>query len=924
MAPPDSSGHRGIRPGIRRLFRLELHRGPRRQGDLDEEIQFHLQSRADQLVGAGYSWDDAWAEAIRRFSGPDRTLIQARDSLHRTASVQERHMSIRDGVNNVWYAVRVATRMLIRKPAFAAIVITTLALGIGATTAMFAVVDAILLRPLSFGHPDELVSITHNARAMGTDHIGASAATHFTYSRYARSLSGVAAYEADAVNVADPRGGEPERLSSATITASLIPLLQVTPLLGRPFTAAEDAPHGPAAVIISEGLWRTRFGADPHILGRTLEVNGVSREIVGVMPERFRFPAADTKLWLPLALDPADSYPGSFNYSGIGRLRPGVSLASAERDLTAALQHMVDVAPNAAPGIPTQMLLDQTKLASVVTPLKDEIVGSVAGTLWVVAATAGLVLLVACANVANLVLVRADGRQRELAVRTALGAGRMRALAPFFAELAVLGAIAGAVGLAVAAVGIHVLVRMGPSELPRLAEVRVDGAVVAFTLVTAALVALACGAIPALRLRSEALALALRDGGSRGGTEGRVRQRARGALVAAQIALALVILAASGLLLRSFRQLYDVRPGWNAEHVATFWLSLPTARYSGDSAVVRFYARLTAAVADLPAVRAVGISSRLPLETHGVNTSPIWVEDDPTAERQLPPLQLIATTDGGYFGAMGIPLIAGRTFHPIDGEQRADEAIVNRATATYFWHDSTGRGALGKRFRAIPNGKWFTVVGVVESVRDTSLQTRPAPSVYFPQAPMSDPSLTEVATTMGLVVRTSGDPSAVIKPVEQIVASLDPTLPVFDVKPMRDVVRASMARLSFTMLILGVAAAITLLLGAIGLYGVIAYVVAMRTRELGVRIALGASPGAVARMVARQGLTLAAAGIAGGLVLFALVARFIRALLFGVTPADPITLVGVAAVLVAVTALASWIPARRAAQADPMEALRSE
>jgi predicted permease len=323
-------------------------------------------------------------------------------------------------------------------------------------------------------------------------------------------------------------------------------------------------------------------------------------------------------------------------------------------------------------------------------------------------------------------------------------------------------------------------------------------------------------------------------------------------------------------------------------------------------------------------VQSVGLASRLPLETHGENTSPVWVEGDPSAASTIPPLQLMITTDGGYFETMKIPLLAGRTFLPLDAEQDGFDAIVNRVTAEHFWHDSTGQAAIGKRFQTLPNGPWYRVVGVVESVRDSSLQTPPAPTVYFPEVPVAGTSFTQFTPMMGLVVRTTGDPTAAIRPVQSVVRELDPTLPLFDVKPMTEVVRGSLAQLSFTMLIIGVAAVVTLLLGAIGLYGVIAYVASLRTRELGVRIALGATPREVARMVTRQGIVLTAVGIGVGLLLFALVARFIRSLLFGVAPSDPLTLVAVSLMLIAIAALASWLPARRASKVDPMIALRAE
>ncbi|HET7553594.1 MAG TPA: ABC transporter permease [Gemmatimonadaceae bacterium] len=820
--------------------------------------------------------------------------------------------------------VRYAWRSLRRTPVFTATAVLTLAIGVGAVTAIFAVVDGILLRPLPYGHPEQLVGAWHDIPPLSLKHTEQSSTTYFTYKRFARTISGIAAYQEGSANVADPSGSiEPRRLSAGFISADVVPLLELPPKLGRSFTAEEDLPNGPAVMMISEGLWRSRFGADPRIIGRTLDVSGKSTEIIGVMPKSFRFPSSHTEIWLPLALDPNAAFAGGFNLDAVARLKPGVSIADAERDFLSVLPRAVDVAPMFAPGVTTQMIMDQAKPQPALVPLRDDVVGGIRGTLWIVAATAGLLLVVACSNVANLVLVRADGRQRELAVRAAIGAGRSHVLTYFLAESAVLAMIAAVLGLAIAALGIRLLVTAGPVEIPRLAEVRIDGTVVAFTFVVTALITVACSIIPALRFARTELVSSLREGG-RGGTSGRERQRVRGALVAAQIALALVVLAGSGLLIRSFRELHAVQPGWSSENVATFWLSLPRSRYPSDSAMTRFYSQLTERVSALPGVRSVGLTSRLPLEDHGQNTSPIWVEGDPTAASKIPPLQLMITTDGGYFETMRIPLVAGRTFLPLDAKQDGYDAIVNRVTAQHFWHDSTGQGAIGKRFRILPGGSWYRVVGVVGSVRDSSLQTPPAPTVYFPEVPVADSTVNQFTPMMGLVVRTAGDPTAAIRPVQSVVHELDSTLPLFDVKPMTEVVRSSLAQLSFTMLIIGVAAVVTLLLGAIGLYGVIAYVASLRTRELGVRIALGATPREVAGMVTRQGIVLTAIGIGAGLVLFALVARFIRSLLFGVAPSDPVTLIAVSLVLIAIAALASWLPARRASKVDPMIALRAE
>jgi len=827
--------------------------------------------------------------------------------------------------------LRHASRSLRRAPAFSITAVLTLVIGIGAAAAIFAIVNGVLLRPLPYGNPDRLVGAWHDMPPINLHHAQQTASTYFTYKQLAHTIEGIGLYQESAVNVSASGGGsEPQRLTSAWITASLIPVLQVSLQIGRNFTEAEDRPKGPDVVIIGDGLWRSRFGADPRVIGQTMDVNGVTRQIVGVMPARFQVPTAATQIWLPLALDPNDPSLGGFNYNSIARLKPGVSVADAQRDLTAVLPRMVELFPTFAPGVSTQMLFDQAKPAPVLIPLREDMTADVARTLWMVAAAAGLVLLVACFNVANLILVRADGRQRELAVREALGAGRARVLSHFLSEAAVLSAIAGAIGLGVAWLCVRALVVGGMATeaiaIPRLAEVRIDGAAVLFTLVVSVMVAFVCSVIPALRIGRVQLASALREGG-RTGTAGRVQHRVRGALVAAQIALALVVLAGSGLLLRTFQRLHTIKPGFDGDRVATFWTSLPGARYRNDSATVRFYSRLTARVAALPGVRAIGLSSRLPLETHGMNLNPFYPEDDPTFATKIPPLQLFTTVDSGYFRAMGIPLLAGRTFDGLE-TQRDGQAIISQATAEQFWHDPTGARAIGKRFRELPNsGPWYTVIGVVGSVRDTALAAPPSQAVYLPEVAAPDTTnkgFSHTERTMALVVRTSIDPTAITSAVQRVIRELDPTLPTFDVRPMTTVMRGSMARLSFVTLVLGAAGVVTLLLGAIGLYGVMAYLVSLRAKELGVRIALGAQPRAVAAMMTGQGLVLTAYGIVGGLVLFAFVARFLRSFLFGVAPSDPVALSAASLMLVTIAVLASWIPARRASSIDPAEALRAE
>jgi putative ABC transport system permease protein len=820
--------------------------------------------------------------------------------------------------------VRPAWRSLRRSPAFTVTASLTLVIGIGAAVAIFALVNGVLLRPLPYGDPDRLVVPYHNMQLIGLNKGNQTQGTYFTYKKLARSLEGIGVYQAGAVNVSDPRGGgEPQRISSAFVTQSVIPLLQVPPLVGRTFTDAEDAPKGPNVAIISEGLWRSRFGADRGVLGRTIDLNGRTWEIIGVMPKRFRFPSPETQIWLPMHLDPNDPSPGGFSYDGIARLRKGVTVAAASRDLVSVLPKILELSPNLAPGVSTQMLLDQARPVPFVAPLKDDVTGGIAKTLWIVAAAAGVVLLVACANVTNLILVRADGRQRELAVREALGAGRGRVTMYFLGESLVVTAVSAAAGVALAAVAIRLLVSMGPTSIPRLSEVHIDLATVAFAIVVAALVAVACSIVPVLRIGRVHLSNALREGG-RGGTAGRARQRVRSALVAGQIALALVALASSGLLLRTFQRLNAVRPGFEPEGLATFWVALPYARYTSDTSAVRFYSQLLDRVRAVPGVRDVGLSSRLPFEQNGGwSKDPLYPEDDlATYANKIPPLNFYTTTDGGYFHAMGIPLIAGKTFDRPE-LQRADEAIISRATAIQFWKDSTGQRVLGKRFRELPGTPWLTIVGVVGDTRDSSLASPPSLVVYRPQS-VSAEAHHSAQWTMALVVRTASEPTAITSAIQRAVRDLDPTLPLFDIRSMSDVTAASMAQLSFTIIVLGAAALVTLILGAVGLYGVMAYVVSLRTRELAVRIALGATPSAVIRMLTTQGVVVTGFGVAAGLVLFVIVARALKSLLFGVASMDPVTLLSASLLLVGIASFASWLPARRTARVDPADVLRAE
>ena len=808
-----------------------------------------------------------------------------------------------------------ALRSLGRTPGFAAAATLTLALGIGAVAVAFAIVHGVLLEPLPYGRPDRLVSV--GLRSAELPRMRQPPAVYLTYERFARRIEALGFHRTGNANVVPPGGiSDPQRVTAAWVTASTIPLLEVSPLLGRSFTDEEDRAGGPHAAVISESVWRTSFGGAADVIGRTLIVNSIPRQVVGVMPRGFRFPNADTKLWLPARLDRDPTSMGDFAWSGIARLSTGANAGDADRELAPLLPRLGESFPRMPSGSPTSSWLEQARPAPVVVPLRDEVTGGIARTLWLLAAAAGLVLFVALANVANLMLIRADARQLELAVREALGADRWRLATHFLGESLVLAATAGGIALVAAWAAIRALSALGPADLPRLAELHVDAATLAVVMVASLGAAAVCTVVPMIHARRAGLWSSLRDGG-RGETAGRARQLLRSTNAAFQLAVAFAVIAGSALLLRTFDRLHRQRPGFDARNVVTIWTQLPFARYD-DSASVTFYARLTESAAALPGVTAAGVTARLPLREGESRQLPFRREDGRT------PLVETVAIGGDYYGAMRIPVLAGADFQPL-GAQRDGEIILSRRAVETLFDGAAPGAAIGRRLELAPSGPGYTVIGVVGDVRSEDLAAAPAATAYLPQAVPIDAAAEPAARrTMALVVRTAGPIDGIEASVRRIVRDLDPAVTIFSVETMSDVVRASTARLSFLLAAMTVAAAITLLLGAIGLYGVIAYMVALRTREIGIRIALGDDPQAVARSVVVRGLALAAAGTAGGLALYALVTPVLRGFLYGVTPADPVTLVTASVALIGIATIASWIPARRAARVDPAVSLRAE
>jgi len=807
-------------------------------------------------------------------------------------------------------------RELQRSPGFLLIAVITLGVGIGANAAIFSVVDAVVIRPLPFPESDRLVGVWNDAPGIKLNHFEQSDGTYVLYRRENRVLEDLGIYSNGSATLTG--GQTPERIEATTATGSLFTVLRIPAALGRTIQEADGKPGAEKVVVLSDALWRERFGRDPKVLGASLRIDGVTRKVVGVMPSSFRFPRPETRLWMPFPIDPAKLEPGDFSYPAIGRLRPGVTPERAARELSALVWRIPELYPSTDID---RGMIQSAKLAVLVIPVRDDLVGDVERVLWILLGSVGCILLIACANVANLFLVRAEGRQREVAVRTALGATRGDVARLFLGESLILALLGGALGMALAWAGVRLLVSLRPEGIPRLEEVGVDGRVLLFTLLLSLFAGLLCGGLALLRYGAPPLAPALREGG-RGGSAGRERLRARNVLVVAQVALALVLLVSSGLMVRSFWRLRGVDPGFNPDGVLTFQLDLPRSDYPDSAAVIRFVDRLRERVRGLSGV--TGVDSVFPLPLGGSDTNSGYTfEDHPLAPGQVPPILANSFVTPSYFKTLGIPLIEGRSFERVDPTLKTREVVVSRSVAERFW---PGRSPLGKRIaNGLANGKapWYTVVGVVGDVHVRGLDQKPIETVYFAMGRSSE---TESFTPRGvsLVVKTAGDPRSLGSPIRGIVRELDPNLPVSRIRPLKEVAASSMARVSFTMFLLALAAVVALLLGAVGIYGVISYVVSQRTREIGVRMALGAGRNDISRMVLREGLGITLLGIAIGLAAALAVTRLMLALLFGVSPTDPATLAAVPVLLAGVALLASWMPARRAASVEPLEAIRYE
>jgi predicted permease len=898
-----------------RLSSLRL--SPTRQTEIVDELSQHLEDLYAEQVAGGASPEEAAGAALASFRSRDllaQNLAPLRQA-HATAPVvpgaPAGHV-----LGELWYDVRYAARVLLKQPGSAILTALTLAVGIGANAAIFSVVNGVLLKPLPFADPERLVAVWHRAPGMNMSQVEQGAATYLTYRESNRVFEDIAVWDSEEVSITGH--GEPERVSALLITDGLLPIVRVQPRLGRLFTRADDAPGSARRVILSYGYWQRRFSGAADAVGRSLNIDGSPYEVIGILPSSFKFMRTDPAVVLPFRFDPADVRFGDFGYRAVARLKPGITLDQANADVARMIPLAVDRFPMWL-GL-TRKMFEEARLGPDVHGLAQDVIGDAGRVLWILAGTVGIVLLIACANVANLFLVRTEGRQRELAVRVALGASRSRIVRQLLAESVVLALSGGALGILLAWPGIQLLVRLAPAGLPRVEDIGIDVTVGLFTVTISVLTGLLFGLIPALRFGMPG-AVGLKNANWSGG-DAPARHRSRNTLVVSEIALALVLLIFAGLMIRTFVALRHVDPGFvRPREVQTFRLSIPTAVIKDPHQIVSVYQQITDRLHQVPGVVSVGLSWSVAMDGN-VASTPILVEQFPEAGREMPPIRRHKRIGPGYFETMGTRLIAGRAIRWTDIQQGRPVVVVSENFAREYWRNPAA--AVGKRLRQNRENPWREIVGVVGNERDDGLDQPATTVVYWPlliNEWWND--AVDVSRTMSFVIRSDRAGSAgFVRELQQAVWSVNPNLPLASVRTLNDIQAGSMAKTSFALVMLAIAAAVALLIGTVGIYGVIAYAAAQRTREIGIRVALGAQTRDVRRLFLRHGIVLTAAGVGLGIVVALALTRVMSALLFGVSPTDPVTYVSVSAGLATVAVLATYLPARRAARVDPAVALR--
>ena len=894
---------------LRQLFsRRRLYR------DLSDEIQAHLDEKVEELVAGGMSREAAMWSARREFGNVPLIEDNCREVWGWPL------------VEDILLDIRYGLRSLRHSPVFTVVALLTIAIGIAANTAVFSVVNSVLLKPLNYPQAEELVALHQDAPgAEGLSDFEngllLSPSMYFTYAEHNQAFQSLGVWIPGTANVTGM--AEPEQVRTVAVSDGVLQTLGVPPAVGRWLLPADQVPNGPKRVVLSYGYWQRRFGGDRAVIGRNVMVDSQPREIVGVMPQGFRFVDSDFDLAAPLAFDRGKLILAGFGFHGIARLKPGATIAQANADLTRLLPVWMDSWSNGPGSNPH--IYETWRITPMIRPLKQQVIGNVGELLWVVMGTIGLVMLIACANVTNLLLVRVEARQQELAVRTALGAGRARIVRGLLVESVMLGIVGGVAGTGLAYAGVRFLVAVGPSNLPRLNEIALDARAMGFTFILSVLSGLLFGLIPAWKYAGPRGVSALQSAG-RTASVSRERHRARNLLVVGQVAMALVLLMSAGLMIRTFSALRNVDPGFaDPAHLQVMRISIPDSLIADPERVTRTQNAILDKLAAIQGVKSAGFVSEMPMEGFDSAWDQIYAEDKVYADNTIPPLRLYKYISPGWLHAAGTRLVAGRdiTWSEIYGLQ--PKVMVSENLAREMW--GTPSAAIGKRVRQVPWQPWQEVIGVIQDVREKGVQEKAPEIVYWPSlmANLYGSGPVDAVRTVTFVIHSErAGTESFLNEVRAAVWSVNSDLPLASVRTMQEVYDKSVGRTSFTLVMLGIAGAMALLLGIIGIYGVMSYTVSQRKREIGIRLALGAQGGDVLHMVLRQGTKLALVGVAIGIAAAFALTRLMANLLFGVTAHDPLTFAAVAALLILVALLACYIPARRATLVNPIVALRYE
>jgi len=873
---------------------MDLKRPPLDR-EIGDEIEFHTEMRTRELVAAGMDPAAARAEALRRFGSVDGM----RRELTRLGHARDRAIGRRHYLRELAYDLRYGVRQMIRQRGFAAVAVLTLALAIGGTTAIFSVIDATILRPLPYGAPDRIVRLRDASERFPEFSVSAGHAR--AWQQRARTLESVAPYQQTFVTLTG--AGDPQRLGAARVTPALLDVLQVQPAAGRWIEAAETAPGADEPIIVSHGFWQRQLGGAAAVVGRTLTINGLPRTIAGVMPAGFAFPADDTDVWLPLALTEEEwNNHGSHYLGAIARTRPGVAIETIREDLARIARELQEENP-----------ADNKGWYARVWWLQDYQVRDVRSALWVLAGAVGLVLVIACANVASLLLARGASRQREFAVRAALGAGRGRLVRQLLAEGALLAGAGGALGVVLAYWLLRALLTIAPESLPRASQIGLDGAALAFAVLVSMASPLLFALLPSWQISRGPLSGVMAHGGRTASSA--LSRRTRAALIVGEVALACMLLAGATLLLRSFAALVDVDPGFQTGHALVVRLSLPTTRYDTTAARGEFFRELTERLEATGEIDHAAVSPSMPF--FGDLVASISVEGRAVAPADRPSANFYAISPG-YFSAMGIPVVRGRGITPADTASSPRVVVVSASLAERLF---PGADPLGRRIRISqgPSDDASQIVGVVGTVKQYSLDA----SRSLLDMQMYEPAAQHAYfPVMHLVMRGAGDPARLVAPLRTVLRGLDPDLPIANPRTYEDAIAASVGSNRFTVRLLGLFALVALTLAVVGLYGLLSYTVSQRTQEIGVRMAHGAGRRDIFRLMLGQGVRLACAGVAVGLAGAVWMTRLMESLLYGIAPRDPLSFTLAGAVLVVVAAIASAVPARRAMRVDPIVALR--